>query len=72
MGHYVGGIATSSQVYEFTSQFERRFSLIVCWSTAETPSNILYIESGSSSHMSGVREHFTDLIELWVKLEIMI
>jgi hypothetical protein len=57
---------------EFASQFERECSLIVCCSTVESPSRIWYIDSGASSHMSGVREHFTDLRDPEIKLEIVL
>ena len=46
--------------------------MIVCCSTVETPSCIWYINSGASRHMSGVREHFTDLRDLEIKLEIVL
>jgi hypothetical protein len=82
MGYYVGqcpnkkkkqiGTAASAKVDEFTSQFEREYSLLVSLSTVETPSSVLYIDSGASSHMSGVREHFTDLTESRVNLEIVL
>jgi hypothetical protein len=82
MGHYVGhcpnrkkkqgGTVASAEVDEFASQFEGDFSLLISWSTVETPSSIWYIDSGASSHMSGVREHFTDLTKLGVDLEIVL
>jgi hypothetical protein len=46
--------------------------LIVCCSTVETPSNVWYIDSEPSSHMSGVREHFTDLRDPEIRLEIVL
>jgi hypothetical protein len=72
LGHYVDSVPTGrrrSRVVlqrtieedEFASQFERECSLIVCCSTIESPSSVWYIDSGASSHMSGVRENFTDL-----------
>jgi hypothetical protein len=83
MGHYVGqcpnrkkkkqgGTTTSTEEDEFASQFEREMSLLVSLSTVETPSSVWYIDSGASSHMSGVREHFTDLTESGIKLEIVL
>jgi hypothetical protein len=57
---------------EFASQFERECSLIVCCSLVETPSRIWYIDNGASSHMLGVREHFTDLKDPKIKLEIVL
>jgi hypothetical protein len=44
--------------------------LIVCCSTVETPSDVWYVDNGASSHMSGVREHFTDLRDPKIRLEI--
>jgi hypothetical protein len=38
----------------------------------ETPSNIWYVDSEASSHMSGVREHFTNLKDREIKLEIVL
>jgi hypothetical protein len=83
MGHYVGqcpnrkkkkqgGTSAMAEENEFASLFERECSLIVCCSTVESPSRIWYIDSGASSHMSGVREHFTDLRDPEIKLEIVL
>jgi hypothetical protein len=47
-------------------------SLLLSLSKVETPSGVWYIDSGASSHMSGVREHFTDLIETGIKLEMVL
>jgi hypothetical protein len=47
-------------------------SLLVNLSTVETPSSVWYIDSGASNHMSGVREHFTDLTESGIKLDIVL
>jgi hypothetical protein len=80
-GHYVGqyphkkkqgGTAATTQEDEFPSQFERECYFIVCCSTVETPSSIWYVDSEASNHMSGVREHFTDLGDLEIKLEIVL
>jgi hypothetical protein len=81
MGHYVGqcpnrkkkkqGGTAASAEDEFASQFEREMSLLVRMSTVEMSSSVWYIDSGASSHMPGVREHFTDLTESRIKLEIM-
>jgi hypothetical protein len=82
MGHYVGqcpnrkkkqgGTTASAKEDEFTSQFEREMSFLVSLSTIETPSSVWYIDSGASNHMFGVREHFTDLTETGIKLEIVL
>jgi hypothetical protein len=83
MGHYVGqspnrkkkklgGTIESTEEDESASQFEREMSLLVSLSIVETPSNVWYINSGASIHMSGVREHFIDLTETGIKLEIVL
>jgi hypothetical protein len=80
-GHYVGqyphkkkqgGTAATAQEDEFASQFERECYFIVCCSKVEKPSSIWYVDSEPSNHMSGVREHFTDLTETGIKLEILL
>jgi hypothetical protein len=82
MGHYAGqcpkkkkkqqdGATTTREEQEFIAQFERECTLIGC-STVETPSNDWYIDSGASSHMSGVREHFTDHKDPEIRLEIVL
>jgi hypothetical protein len=81
MGHYVGqcpnrqkkrsgGTTTTTDEEEFTTQFERECAFLICCTTVETTPNIWYIDSGASSHMTGVREHFTDLRDPEVKMEI--
>jgi hypothetical protein len=84
LGHYVGQCpnkkkkkqqdvtATIAKEEEFQTQFERECSLIGCCSTVETPSSDWYIDSGASSHMSGVREHFSDLRDPEIRLEIVL
>jgi hypothetical protein len=62
----------TSEEDEFASRFERESSLIVCCSTVESPSRIWYIDNGTSNHMSGFIEHFTDLRDPKIKLEIML
>jgi hypothetical protein len=47
-------------------------SMLVSLSIVDMPSSVWYINSGASNHMSGVREHFTDLIESGIKLDIML
>jgi hypothetical protein len=46
--------------------------LIVCCLIVESPSLIWYIDNGASHHMSSFREHFTDLRDLEIKLEIVL
>jgi hypothetical protein len=68
----LGGITVIVEKEEFSVQFEREFSLIVCCLTTEMPSNIWYVDSGASSSMLGVRGHFSDLKDPEIKVEIML
>jgi hypothetical protein len=70
-GHYVGQCpnkkkkqTTSSAKVEFSTRFDKEFSLVVCLSTRATHSSVWYIDSGASRHMIGVREHLTDLTQI--------
>jgi hypothetical protein len=82
MGHYArrcpnrkkkkkGGTTTTADE-EFTTQFERECDFIVCCLTVESPSSIWYVDIGASCNMSGVREHFTNLRDPEIRLEIML
>ena len=55
---------------EFSSKFDREFSLVTCLATCSVSSSIWYIDSGVSSHMTGVREFFTELNERGVSVEV--
>jgi hypothetical protein len=68
----LGGTAMTVEEEEVVVQFERQCSLIICCSTVETPSSVWYIDSGASSHMPGVREHFIDLRDPEIRLEIVL
>jgi hypothetical protein len=57
-------IATSAEVGEFSAKFDKEFSLVVYLSTRTTHSSVWYIGSGASHHMTGVREHLTDLTQI--------
>jgi len=46
--------------------------LIVFCSIIESPYDVWYIDIGASIHMSGVIEHFTDLRDLDINLEIVL
>jgi hypothetical protein len=79
MGHYAGQcpnkkkkrqVAASAEVDEFTARFEREFSLLICLSMSAASTNVWYIDSGASSHMTGVHEHFTNLTENDVDLDV--
>jgi hypothetical protein len=52
----------STEVDEFAARFENEFSLIVCLSSS-TSLGVWYIDSGASSHMTGVRDYFSSLKE---------
>jgi hypothetical protein len=54
----------SAMVEEFSTKFDKEFSLVVCLSTRTTHSDMWYIDSGASHHMTGVREHLTDLTQI--------
>jgi hypothetical protein len=68
-GHYGGQCpnkkkkqtAASAAVEEFSTKFDKESSLVVCLSTRTTHSDMWYINSGASRHMTGVRDHLTDL-----------
>jgi hypothetical protein len=70
-GHYAvqcpnkkkNGTTTSTEVEEISTKFDKEFSLVVCLSTRDTHSSVWYINSGASRHMTGVREHLTDLTQ---------
>jgi hypothetical protein len=54
--------STLAEVDEFAARFENEFSLVACLSSS-TSSCIWYINSGSSSHMTGVLDYFSSLKE---------
>jgi hypothetical protein len=70
-GHYAGQCpnkkkkqtTTSVEVEEFSTKFDKEFSLIACLSSRTTTTDAWYIDSGASRHMTTVREHLTDLTE---------
>jgi hypothetical protein len=51
----------SAEVEEFSTKFDKEFSLIACLSSRTTTPDTWYIDSGASRHMTVVREHLTDL-----------
>jgi hypothetical protein len=51
-------------VEEFSTKFDKEFSLVVCLSTRTTHSSVWYIDSGASRHMTGVHEHLTNLTQI--------
>jgi hypothetical protein len=56
--------ATSTEVEEFSTKFDKEFSLVVCLSTRATHSSVWYIDNGASRHMTDVREHVIDLTQI--------
>ena len=62
--------AASTNMEEFASKFDRGFSLVTCLSTCSGSSRVWYIDSGASTHMSGVRECFSELNEQGVSVEV--
>ena len=65
-------VAASVDVEDFASTFEREFSLITCLSACSGSSRDWYIDSGASTHMTGVREVFFEITErdIDVKVEL--
>jgi hypothetical protein len=67
-GHYAGQCpnkkkkqtVASAEVEEFSTKFDKEFSLIVCLSSRTTTPDTQYIDSGASHHMTAVHEHLTD------------
>lgn len=57
---------------EYSTRFENEFSLLSCHSLSATSSIIWYIDSGATNHMTGVREHFTDLFESGLDVEVVL
>ena len=55
-------MAASAEVDEFSRNFNEDFFLIACMEST-TGSNIWYIDSGASSHMTGQKRFFRDLQE---------
>ena len=50
----------TAEVEEFSRNFNEEFCLIACMAST-TRSNISYIDSGASSHMTGHKRFFKDL-----------
>ena len=55
--------AASAEVEEFSTKFDKEFSLIACLSSRTTTPDTWYIDSGASRYMTSVREHMTDLTQ---------
>lgn len=63
-------MAASADLEEFSSKFEREFSLIACLSSCSGSSRVWYIDSATSTHMSGVREVFSEIIGRDIDVEV--
>jgi hypothetical protein len=53
----------SAEVEEFSTNFDKEFSLIACLSSRTTTPDTWYIDSGASRHMTVVRENLIDLTQ---------
>lgn len=62
--------SASANTEEFASKFDREFSLIACLSSCSGTSRVWYIDSGTSAHMSGLRECFSELTKRGVDVEV--
>ena len=63
-------MVASADVENFACMFEREFSLIACLSTCLGSSRVWYIDSGSSTHTSCVRELFSEITERDIDVEV--
>jgi hypothetical protein len=63
-------VAASTDMEDFSSKFDREFSLVTCLATCSVSSSVWYIDSGASTHMSGVRGCFFELNERGVFVEV--
>jgi hypothetical protein len=67
-GHYAGqcpnkkkkkgGTAATIEEIDFQTQFQRECAFLICCASVELALSIWYIDSGASSHMTGLRENF--------------
>jgi hypothetical protein len=48
----------------FSTKFDKEFSLVVCLSMRATHLDMWYIDSGVSHHMTGIRENLTELTQI--------
>jgi hypothetical protein len=79
-GHYAGqcpnrkkkkgGTTATSEETDFQTQFQKECAFHVCCSSVEYSPHIWYIDSGASSHITGIREHFSDLRDTEVRIDI--
>ena len=79
-GHYVGqcpnrkkkkgGTAATAEETDFQTQFQKECAFHVCCSSVEYSPHIWYIDSGASSHIIGIQEHFSNLRDTEVRIDI--
>jgi hypothetical protein len=79
-GHYAGqcpnrkkktsGTAAIAEETDFQTQFQKECAFHACCSSVEFSPHIWFIDSGASSHMTGVKEHFSDLRGTEVRIDI--
>jgi hypothetical protein len=65
-----GGTAATTEETDFQTQFQQECAFPVCCSSVEYSPHIWYIDSGASSHITSVREHFSDLRDIEVRIDI--
>jgi hypothetical protein len=65
-----GGTTAITEETDFQTQFQKECVFHACCSSIEFSPHIWYIDSGASSHMTGVREHFSDLRGVEVRIDI--
>ena len=83
MGHYGAmclvrkkngkkGIAALAELEQFVLQFDKEFAFITYTSSRSTSSNVWYIDSGASRHMTGAQEFFSDLAKREIDIDIVL
>lgn len=83
MGHYATmclerknkgkkSTTTSTEVQQFSSQFDQNFAFINSTSSRITTSVVWYIDNGASRHITGVRELFSELAKRALDIEIVL
>jgi hypothetical protein len=65
-----GGTTATIEEIDFQTQFQQECAFSVCCSSVEYSPDIWYIDSGASSHITNVRENFTDLRDTEVRIDI--
>jgi len=66
------GVPALVDVDDFVAIFDLECALVVSLATHVTSSRAWFIDSGTSCHMTGVREHFTSLLEDDVDLTVVL